>query len=140
MNIPVSFLWTQGKSLTFREVDDLTDSLAGWLFDNGVRIGTAVGIFMTHRTEYALAYIAAHKVLYGSILNARNCSVARCRKFVRRRSRVSSTGTIMVMSGSLCAVRKACKISPGVSLHNVNGGFQRFGKFRCSRLRLQGLV
>lgn len=49
------------KSLTFGEVDDLTDALAGWLYAHGVRVGTAVGIFMDHRTEYALAYIAAHK-------------------------------------------------------------------------------
>lgn len=44
-------------------MDDLTDALAGWLYAHGVRVGTAVGIFMDHRTEYALAYIAAHKVL-----------------------------------------------------------------------------
>lgn len=52
----------QGASLTFGEVDDLTDVLAGWLYSKGVRVGSAVGIFMEHRTEYALAYIAAHKV------------------------------------------------------------------------------
>lgn len=43
-------------------MDDLTDTLAGWLYSKGVRVGTAVGIFMEHRAEYALAYIAAHKV------------------------------------------------------------------------------
>lgn len=43
-------------------MDDLTDTLAGWLYAKGVRIGSAVGIFMEHRAEYALAYIAAHKV------------------------------------------------------------------------------
>ena len=52
----------QGTSLTFGEVDDLTDALAGWLYSKGVKVGSTVGIFMEHRTEYALAYIAAHKV------------------------------------------------------------------------------
>ena len=52
----------QGASLTFGEVDDLTDALAGWLYSKGVTVGSTVGIFMEHRTEYALAYIAAHKV------------------------------------------------------------------------------
>lgn len=52
----------QGASLTFGEVDDLTDQLAGWLYSKGVRVGSTVGIFMEHRAEYALAYIAAHKV------------------------------------------------------------------------------
>ncbi len=52
----------QGNSLTFGEVDELTDTLAGWLYSKGVRVGSTVGIFMEHRTEYALAYIAAHKV------------------------------------------------------------------------------
>lgn len=57
-----SHVINQGKTLTFGEVDDLTDSLAGWLYDKGVRVGSAVGIFMEHKAEYALAYIAAHKV------------------------------------------------------------------------------
>lgn len=55
----------QGASLTFGEVDDLTDTLAGWLYAKGVRVGSTVGIFMEHRAEYALAYIAAHKVSVG---------------------------------------------------------------------------
>ncbi|CAM9797346.1 unnamed protein product, partial [Laminaria digitata] len=55
----------KGASLTFGEVDDLTDTLAGWLYAKGVRVGSTVGIFMEHRAEYALAYIAAHKVSVG---------------------------------------------------------------------------
>ena len=43
----------------------MTDALAGWLYAKGVRVGSTVGIFMEHRAEYALAYIAAHKVSVG---------------------------------------------------------------------------
>ncbi|CAM9574193.1 unnamed protein product, partial [Discosporangium mesarthrocarpum] len=51
----------KGTTLTFGDVDVLTDDLANWLYDHGVRVGSPVGIFMERSTEFSLAYIAALK-------------------------------------------------------------------------------
>ncbi|CAM9615782.1 unnamed protein product [Chrysoparadoxa australica] len=48
-------------TMTFAELDELTDTLASWLVGVGAGAGQAVGIFMEHCDMYAVAFIAAHK-------------------------------------------------------------------------------
>ncbi|KAE9044072.1 Linear gramicidin synthase subunit D [Phytophthora rubi] len=51
----------EGKTLTFREVDEQSERLADCLFRAGVRPGCISGIFMEHCIEFVVAYIAALK-------------------------------------------------------------------------------
>lgn len=51
----------EGKTLTFREVDGLSERLADYLFHVGVRPNCISGIFMEHCIEFVIAYIAALK-------------------------------------------------------------------------------
>eukprot|EP01135_Chromosphaera_perkinsii_P002594 Nk52_evm110s224 gene=Nk52_evmTU110s224 len=48
-------------SLTYAEVDELTDLLANYLYSVGCRPNSIVGIYMERCYEYVLCYIAAHK-------------------------------------------------------------------------------
>ncbi|OWZ09904.1 L-aminoadipate-semialdehyde dehydrogenase large subunit [Phytophthora megakarya] len=54
-------VYYEGKTLTFREVDEQTELLANYLFQAGVRPNCISGIFMEHCIEFVLAYIAALK-------------------------------------------------------------------------------
>ncbi|KAG2525442.1 hypothetical protein JM18_004141 [Phytophthora kernoviae] len=49
----------EGKTLTFREVDEQSERLADYLFHVGVRPNCISGIFMEHCIEFVIAYIAA---------------------------------------------------------------------------------
>lgn len=51
----------EGKTLTFREVDEQSERLADYLFQVGVRPNRISGIFMEHCIEFVIAYIAALK-------------------------------------------------------------------------------
>uniref|UniRef100_M4BAS9 AMP-dependent synthetase/ligase domain-containing protein n=1 Tax=Hyaloperonospora arabidopsidis (strain Emoy2) TaxID=559515 RepID=M4BAS9_HYAAE len=51
----------EGKTLTFRQVDEQSERLADYLFDIGVRPNWISGIFMEHCIEFVIAYIAALK-------------------------------------------------------------------------------
>lgn len=51
----------EGKTLTFREVDEQSERLADYLFHVGVRPNCISGIFMEHCIEFVIAYIAALK-------------------------------------------------------------------------------
>ncbi|MDP6455560.1 MAG: thioester reductase domain-containing protein [SAR202 cluster bacterium] len=49
------------RSITYEELDDLTDSLAGYLQQQGITHDDPVGIFMDTCAEYVIAYIAILK-------------------------------------------------------------------------------
>ncbi|CAH0487502.1 unnamed protein product [Peronospora farinosa] len=51
----------EGKTLTFREVDEQSERLADYLYHAGVRPNCISGIFMEHCIEFVIAYIAALK-------------------------------------------------------------------------------
>ena len=48
-------------SITYGELDNLTDRLAGYLQANGVTFDNPVGIFMETSYEYVVSYIAILK-------------------------------------------------------------------------------
>ncbi|KAJ8571615.1 hypothetical protein ON010_g5222 [Phytophthora cinnamomi] len=54
-------VYYEGKTLTFREVDEQSERLADYLFHAGIRPGSISGIFMEHCIEFVIAYIAALK-------------------------------------------------------------------------------
>ncbi|GMF32004.1 unnamed protein product [Phytophthora lilii] len=54
-------VYYEGKTLTFREVDEQSERLADYLFFAGVRPNCISGIFMEHCIEFVIAYIAALK-------------------------------------------------------------------------------
>ncbi|TDH73277.1 uncharacterized protein CCR75_005478 [Bremia lactucae] len=54
-------IYYEGKTLTFREVDDQSERLADYLYNVGVRPNCISGIFMEHCVEFVIAYIAALK-------------------------------------------------------------------------------
>jgi amino acid adenylation domain-containing protein/thioester reductase-like protein len=49
------------RTMTYRELNRITDLLAGFLQKNGVIFDSAVGIFMETSTEYVVSYIAILK-------------------------------------------------------------------------------
>ncbi len=49
------------QALTYRELDQITDALAGYLQAHGVHLDTSVGILMEKCTDYVIACIAALK-------------------------------------------------------------------------------
>ncbi|KAL4151539.1 hypothetical protein PRNP1_008481 [Phytophthora ramorum] len=54
-------VYYEGKTLTFRQVNEQSDRLADYLFHSGVRPNCISGIFMEHCIEFVIAYIAALK-------------------------------------------------------------------------------
>jgi len=54
-------VYYEGKTLTFRQVDEQSDRLADFLFRAGVRPNCISGIFMEHCIEFVIAYVAALK-------------------------------------------------------------------------------
>lgn len=54
-------VYYEGKTLTFREVDFMSERLADYLYHAGVRPNCISGIFMEHCIEFVIAYIAALK-------------------------------------------------------------------------------
>ncbi|KAG2790604.1 hypothetical protein JG687_00004226 [Phytophthora cactorum] len=54
-------VYYEGKTLTFRQVDEQSERLADYLFHAGVRPNCISGIFMEHCIEFVIAYIAALK-------------------------------------------------------------------------------
>ncbi|CEG42494.1 l-aminoadipate-semialdehyde dehydrogenase large [Plasmopara halstedii] len=54
-------VYYEGKTLTFRELDDQSERLANFLFLAGVRTNCISGILMEHCIEFVIAYIAALK-------------------------------------------------------------------------------
>lgn len=54
-------IFYEGKTLTFSQVDALSERLADYLFHVGVRPNCISGIFMEHSIEFVIAYIAALK-------------------------------------------------------------------------------
>uniref|UniRef100_K3WR86 Carrier domain-containing protein n=1 Tax=Globisporangium ultimum (strain ATCC 200006 / CBS 805.95 / DAOM BR144) TaxID=431595 RepID=K3WR86_GLOUD len=54
-------VYYEGKTLTFKEVDEQSERLADYLFQVGVRPNRISGIFMEHCIEFVIAYIAALK-------------------------------------------------------------------------------
>jgi len=50
-----------GKALTYKELDRLSDNLAGFFQKHGVTFDKTVGIFMETCAEYVISYIAALK-------------------------------------------------------------------------------
>ena len=51
-----------GRSLTYGELDQASDSLALWLAEKGIRKGDRVGIFMLNCPQYAIAHFAVQKL------------------------------------------------------------------------------
>ncbi len=68
-NIAVVF---QDVSLTYRELDALTNSFANALLDQGVRKGQKVGLFMTNRPEYLISWFAIVRI--GAVVSPLNPS------------------------------------------------------------------
>ncbi|RLN91653.1 hypothetical protein BBJ28_00006476 [Nothophytophthora sp. Chile5] len=54
-------VYYEGKTMTFRELDEHSERLADYLFHIGVRPNQISGIFMEHCIEFVIAYIAALK-------------------------------------------------------------------------------
>jgi long-chain acyl-CoA synthetase len=59
-------------SLTYRELDALTNSFAHALLDLGVRQGQTVGLFMTNRAEYLISCFAIARI--GAVISPLNPS------------------------------------------------------------------
>ena len=57
----VAVVTVKGQSVTFRELDDLTDVLATNLQIKGIVPDSVVGIYMERSLEYVIAYIAILK-------------------------------------------------------------------------------
>jgi len=60
----------KGSAVTYAEMDELTDRLAGALAAMGVKKGTPVGIFMPNSTQFVMAFYAILKA--GGIVVATN--------------------------------------------------------------------
>ena len=59
-----------GRTLTYRELDDLCDRVAGGLYDIGVRPGDRVSLYSPNRWEWVVAYHAALRA--GAVVNPIN--------------------------------------------------------------------
>jgi non-ribosomal peptide synthetase component E (peptide arylation enzyme) len=53
---------SQDVSLTYQELDALTNSFANALLDQGVRKSQEVGLFMTNRAEYLISWFAITRI------------------------------------------------------------------------------
>ena len=60
----------KGAKITYREMNDLTDRLAGGLAELGVKKGDRVGIYMPNTPQFVLAYFAVLKA--GGVVVATN--------------------------------------------------------------------
>jgi long-chain acyl-CoA synthetase len=56
-----------GRTLTYAELDDLCDRVAGGLHDIGVRPGDRVSLYSPNRWEWVIAYHAALRA--GAVVN-----------------------------------------------------------------------
>ena len=59
-----------GRTLTYQELDDLCDRVAGGLYDIGVRPGDRVSLYSPNRWEWVVAYHAALRA--GAVVNPIN--------------------------------------------------------------------
>src|SRR5437773_2329879 len=59
-----------GRTLTYAELDDLCDRVAGGLYDIGVRPGDRVSLYSPNRWEWVVAYHAALRL--GAVVNPIN--------------------------------------------------------------------
>lgn len=59
-----------GRTLTYSELDDLCDRVAGGLYDIGVRPGDRVSLYSPNRWEWVIAYHAALRA--GAVVNPVN--------------------------------------------------------------------
>ena len=57
----VAIVTAEGRTLTFKELDDATDVLAKKLMRIGVKPNSIVGIYMERCLEYTISYIAILK-------------------------------------------------------------------------------
>ena len=55
----------KGGTITYKEMDEMTDRLAAGLFNLGVRKGDRVGLFIPNTPQFVIAYYA---ILKGKIL------------------------------------------------------------------------
>jgi long-chain acyl-CoA synthetase len=60
----------KGATISFKEMDEITDALAGALADQGVKKGDRVGIFMPNTPQFVMAYFAILKA--GGVVVASN--------------------------------------------------------------------
>jgi len=60
----------KGAEVTYKEMDEITDTLAGALADLGVKKGDRVGIFMPNTPQFVMAYYAVLKA--GGVVVASN--------------------------------------------------------------------
>lgn len=60
----------KGASISFKEMDEITDRLAAGLADLGVRKGDRVGIFMPNTPQFVMAYFGILKA--GGVVVASN--------------------------------------------------------------------
>uniref|UniRef100_A0A8D8VTW3 Linear gramicidin synthase subunit D n=1 Tax=Cacopsylla melanoneura TaxID=428564 RepID=A0A8D8VTW3_9HEMI len=51
-----------GRTITFRQLDEWTDIVATNLMNQGCRLGSVVGVLMERCLEWSISYIAVHKV------------------------------------------------------------------------------
>lgn len=58
-----------GRSITYEELDHLTDVLSENLRHKGVKPDSIVGIFMERCLEYSIAYIAILKAGHSKIID-----------------------------------------------------------------------
>ena len=63
-------LVADGRTLTYQELDDLCDRVAGGLYDIGVRPGDRVSLYSPNRWEWVVAYHAALRA--GAVVNPIN--------------------------------------------------------------------
>ncbi len=68
-NVAVIF---QDVSLTYRELDALTNSFANALLNQGVHKGEKIGLFMTNRPEYLISWFAITRI--GAVVSPLNPS------------------------------------------------------------------
>src|SRR5215831_20532076 len=50
-----------GREVSFGELDEASDRLAGWLREHGVQVGDRVAIFLENSPQFAIAYYGALK-------------------------------------------------------------------------------
>ncbi len=60
----------EGKTLTYAQVDILSDSIARYLFSRGIRKGDCVGLLLPNTAEFVIGYYATLKI--GAVVMAMN--------------------------------------------------------------------
>lgn len=65
-----TFIIDEGNAITFKQFDALTNKLANWLLESGVKKNDNIGVLLNNRLELVISLLAAHKI--GAVVNLWN--------------------------------------------------------------------